>query len=186
METHLASDRRRAGGVTGKVVLALLLASGYAAYQYGPGYFAQGTLRRAVEQALTEAGHETTDDYLRSRIAKRARVAGIPVDEAAIGIRRESREGQRLAHVEVPGESGALQLTHVWPVDEAVEARKAEERRKQEEWDREYARISEEEDRKVRAALAECRKHFRDCRVETTYVPRAPGNRPIDMFTPRD
>jgi hypothetical protein len=158
-------------------VWALVGFGAYSGYKLIPVAFATSTVERAVESALEDIDHTTTDEGIRRRIAKRAGVSSISLEEESIRVDRESRPGERIVHVavDVPvtvnylGERTfhrEVRSTRVIRVNETALARAAErEREYEEEHDRRRA-IGAERGAKLAVAMAECEeRHGRgNCR----------------------
>lgn len=150
----------------------------YAGYRQLPGWLDQKQLEGAVANVLEHGTHTMTDEAIRTRTLHAARSEAIPLDASDVHIRRESRNGERIIHVEFEVADGRrIQASHSYAVDEAAEARLAaqldESRRAAAEQNRRSQAAMKEYRRRVKA---ECRKGGPDVVTTTVMVTGANGN----------
>lgn len=168
------------GFVTRKyVVLVLTLFGIYSGYKWLSVSLVKSEMKHAVESVLEDVSHETTDESIRTRLLRRAASASLPASEGNIKIRRESRTGERILHIDIEypvtinylGSERTLEsdlhVTKVVRVNEAAEARRAEKLRRDEERRKKYQEFAGEYSRKLQPLWNECEaKHGKgNCRL---------------------
>ena len=134
------------GFVTRKYEVWVLILFGiYSGYKWLSVSFVKSEMKHTVESVLEDVSHGTTDKSIRTRLLRRAVSASLPISEENIKIRRESRPGERILHIDVEypvtisylGSERTLErdlhVTKMVKVDEAAEARRAERLRREEE-----------------------------------------------------
>jgi hypothetical protein len=162
------------------VVLILVLFGIYSGYKWLSVSLVKSEMKHAVESVLDDVSHETTDKSIKARLLRRAASASLPVSEGNIKIRRESRTGERILHIDIEypvtidylGSARTLEsdlhVTKVVRVNEAAEARRAERLRREEERREKYQEFAGEYSRKLEPLWKECEeKHGKgNCRLE--------------------
>jgi hypothetical protein len=127
-------------------------------------------IEAAIEAVLEDISHEAPDRQISALILRRAGVTEIELDEDALWIERESRDGERIIHVGVDHPvtfsylgsertvRTAVQVTRVIPVNEAAEARRAAAREEALERDRQAAARARRWSDKLGAELERCKE----------------------------
>ena len=177
------------GFVTRKYVVWVLILFGiYSGYKGLSVSLVKSEMKNAVESVLEDVSHGTTDKSIRTRLLRRTASASLPVSEGNITIRRESRTGERILHIDVEypvtinylGSERTLEsdlhVTKVVKVNEAAEARRAEKLRREEERRQNYQAFAREHSRKLEPLWNECEaKHGKgNCRLEA-WPGKGPG-----------
>jgi hypothetical protein len=172
------------------LIWVLVLFSVYTGYKFMGVPFAKGRVERVVQTALDGVPHRASDDGIRNRILRSAKVSSVSMEASDIAVGREKLPGERIIHVDISypvtvsylgGDRTIhtdVHVTKVIEVDEAAEARRAEaKRREQAAIDAKVAAAGEHVGR-LKGALSECEeKHGKgNCRVM-----EMPGGRPGEI-----
>jgi hypothetical protein len=167
-----------------QLVFLLVLFGLYTGYKFAPSYFTTGQVEGAIENVLRNSSHTTTDDTFRTKVVRIASENSIPLEERDIQIRRGSSHGERVVEIdfEYPYTVSYLgsersfvkdvSLAHAFQVDEAAEARSAqqfeENMRRVAEQERRRRKLEGENLRKIDAEWKKCEKAIAagmDCSV---------------------
>ena len=146
------------------VVWALIAFGLYSGFKFLPLVFTKSSVTHAVERELGGINDGLSDEVLRKRIVRSARVASVELDPSKISIQRERHTGERVFQIaiELPitvedlGKErvfdSVVHVNRTVPVDEAAEARRVATKKR---YDDRVGRINAAND-KLLGALRKC------------------------------
>ena len=149
--------------------LLILVAVGYGIYtfvQYKGVWFTRSSLEHAVRSAVAETPAHLPDRVLRRRIARRATVARVPLEDADVVVSTQRRPGERIVTVSIEhpmtirffGErtvDAGIQMTESFPVDETAESNRLAREQKRAAWEE---KMIDRRDAQIREAREECER----------------------------